>query len=70
MSKFKPEVGQLVVVSHDLGATMYRVRKIEGFNVGVVDTALEDIGAIQWHDRSIFKGPSIGQLKQHTAKSA
>lgn len=70
MSKFKPQVGQLIVVSHALDATMYRVKAIEGFNVGVVDTGIEDIGATQWHDIGIFMSPSIGQIKQHTAQSA
>jgi len=70
MSTFKPEVGQLVVVSHELDATIYRVKSVDGFRVGVIDAGLDVTGqATQWHDRSIFKGPSIGQIKQHTARS-
>ena len=71
MSKFKPEIGQLVVVSHALDATMWRVKAIEGFRIEVIDTGIEDMGgASQWQDVSLFKQPSIGQIKQHTAAMA
>lgn len=71
MKKFKPEVGQLVVVSHALDATLYRVKAIEGFRIGVIDAGLAVTGqATQWHDVTLFKQPSIGQIKQHTAATA
>ena len=64
-----PEINQLVVVSHALDATIYRVKAVDGKRgVGVIDATLNrDDQAIMWHDISIFKGLTIGQLKQFTA---
>lgn len=67
MKKFKPEIGALVVVSHEPGATMYRIKAIEGFRVGVIDAALKVRNqAPSWHDVSIFMSPSIGQINAFT----
>jgi hypothetical protein len=57
------EPGQLVVVSHLPDATIYRVKAIKGFNVGVIDAGLAiENQAVSWHDRSIFLPLTVGQL--------
>lgn len=61
----KVKVNDLVVFNHTLDAAVFRVKKIEGFNLGVVDRSLEDMpnAAIQWIDRACALPPSTGQLK-------
>jgi hypothetical protein len=73
MRRLKPTVGALVVVSHETDATIYRVKVVDGFRVGVIDAELGEsfelngetvAQAIQWQDVSIFKGLTVGQLKR------
>lgn len=66
--KFKPKIGDLVVVSHALDATVYRVKSVDGFVLGVVDTMPFEGRelATQYNDVTIFKPLSVGQLKRFT----
>jgi hypothetical protein len=61
-----PKIHSLVVFNHTLEATLFRIVKMDGYRIGVIDTTIEDSHpnqAIQWVDRSMLLGPSIGQLK-------
>jgi hypothetical protein len=61
----KISVNQLVVVSHDPNATLYRVKAVQGFSVGVIDAELAMPNqAVQWYDKSLFKGLTVGQMKR------
>lgn len=64
-------VGALVVVNHELDATIYRIKAIKGFGVGVIDAELDVTNqATQWHDRSLCMGLSVCQIKAYTARGA
>lgn len=68
MSKLKFCVGDLVVVSNEPDATVFRVAGVVGMGVGVTDAGLEAAGqAVQWQDRSIFKGLSAAQRRAFMA---
>jgi len=61
-----PRVYDLVVLSHDSNATLYRVRELgESKSVGVIDASIEDSRPnqrIQWLDVSTLMTPTNAQL--------
>ena len=69
------ELGQLVVMSHELEATVFRVKQYDstnGFIAGVIDATIEDQGSnqrVRWIDKSGLMTPSIGQIKRFINKS-
>lgn len=63
--KKMPEIDQLVVLNHELDATMYRVKECGTQEVGVIDATIEDARPnqrVQWLDLSLVMAPSNGQL--------
>lgn len=64
--KTMPRVYDLVVLSQDSNATLYRVRELgESKLVGVIDTSIEDSRPnqrIQWLDVSTLMTPTNAQL--------
>lgn len=66
----KVEAGQLVVVSHELDATVYRVMEVKRAVVWLIDATIEDTHPNQTEqtfDISLLLPPSVGQLKQFNA---
>lgn len=64
-----PDINSLVVVSHNMNATIYRVVDTDPpkSGVGIIDATIEDRfpnQIPQWVDISILKAPSIGQLQK------
>jgi hypothetical protein len=63
--KFKPEVNGLVVMNDLSDAALFRVRKVDGRIVSVVDRSIEDMNPREQHiDISLCKAPSNAQLMQ------
>jgi hypothetical protein len=61
-----PQLNALVVFNHQPDATLFRIKTIAGYRIGVIDISLEDSvpnQAMQWVDRSMLLMPSIGQLR-------
>ncbi|WP_333710333.1 hypothetical protein [Malikia spinosa] len=60
-----PAVFDLVVMNHEVDATMYRVQELGVREVGVIDATIEDKNPnqrIQWVDVSMVQAPTVGQL--------
>lgn len=71
MASKKIEINSLVVFNHTEGATMFRVKEISGFNIGVIDATIEDEfpnQKIQYIDMSCAKTPNRRQLEIWNSK--
>lgn len=63
--RFNPQPGDLVVMNHQPDAALFRVRKVDGFRLTVVDRQIEDMNPVeQVVDVSMAKAPTVAQLKQ------
>lgn len=66
--KKAPEVGQLVVMNHEPGATIYRVKASDPMRqIGLIDATIEDKHPnqrVQWVDISLVETPTVGQLAE------
>jgi hypothetical protein len=69
-----PALNSLIVLHHEEGAVMFRVKAYEGTTeVGVIDATIEDRfpkQMIKWLDRSSCLVPTVGQLKAFTGSAA
>lgn len=57
----------LVVMNHLEDATMFRVKELDGFKVGLINAEIEDKHpnqAIQYTDKSLCMMPSMYQLNK------
>lgn len=60
-----PRIFDLVVLSHDPGATIYRVKELGDHSVGIIDATIERLQPkqrVQWVDLSLVMQPSLAQL--------
>lgn len=67
--KKMPEVNQLVVMNHELDATVYRVvdECRNYYQVGLIDATIEDTHhnqSVHWVDISLVEPPTVGQLAE------
>ena len=63
--KKMPRVYDLVVMNHELGATLYRVVEIGRQDVGLIDATIEDAQPkqrVQWMDKSLLMLPTRAQI--------
>ena len=63
--KKMPAVFDLVVMNHEVDATIYRVKELGQREVGLIDATIEDKRpkqAVQWVDMSLVQQPTVGQL--------
>lgn len=65
MKRFKPKENELIVFNHESDAALFRVRKVEGRTLTIVDRAIEHLNPHeQFVDVSLAMPPSVIQLKQ------